>query len=170
LLPWSYAARRRELLELPLLLVRFIERTLVLREDAARLLLRSELPDALLRVRELLPVLRAEVLLRLPEAAVRRDDELLRLRLLLLCCAVSRLMILLKLLRWPLAVRSCTSSARLFSSNFSKNSSQAISSSEFSPLYPGKSSRRIPGSSPFAVRFTAEGRALRSSAHCLISS
>ena len=118
--------------------MRFIERTFVLREAAGRLLLRPELPpelpDDLLLLRELLPVLRVAVLLRLPEEAVRREEVLLRVRLVAACRAVSRLMILLKLLRWPLAVRSCTSRARLFSSNFSKNSSQEISSSEFSPL------------------------------------
>lgn len=49
------------------------------------------------------------------------------------CCAVSRLTILLKLLRWPLAVVSWKSSAKPRSSNLSNHSSQEISSSEFSP-------------------------------------
>jgi hypothetical protein len=84
--------------------------------------------------------------------------------------AVSRLTILLKLLRSPPAVSSWYSSARLCSSNLLNHSSQPISSSDPAPLYPGKSSRMMPGSSSLSVRITAAGFAPRSSAQRRISS
>jgi hypothetical protein len=86
------------------------------------------------------------------------------------CCAVSRLTILLKLLRSPPAVVSWYSKARPRSSNFANQSSQLISSSDPSPLYPGKSRRMMPGSSSLSVRTTALGLAPRSSAQRRISS
>jgi len=85
-------------------------------------------------------------------------------------CAVSRLTSLLKLLRSPEAVSSCTSNASPRSSNFSKKSSHSMCSSESTPLYPGKSIRNIPGSSSLSVRFTAAGEAPRSSTQLRISS
>jgi len=119
-----------------------------------RALREEPLPDALLREeREPLEavVLRDEVL-RDDEAAPREDDFLLCERLPLLpplllrdwperpefprsaCAAVSRLTILLKLLRSPAAVVSWYSRARPRSSNLSNQSSQLISSSEPAPL------------------------------------
>jgi hypothetical protein len=83
---------------------------------------------------------------------------------------VSRLISLLKLLRAPPAVSSCTSRERLRSSNFSKKSSQEIGCRDCSPEYPGKSSRNIPMSLLPPVPRTQLGLALRCSAHCRISS
>jgi hypothetical protein len=77
-----------------------------------------------------------------------------------------RLTNLLKLLRSPSAVASCTSNARLLSSNLSNQSFQSIVSSESLPLYPGKSNRINPTSSLPPVLRTAAGFAPRSSAHC----
>jgi hypothetical protein len=89
----------------------------------------------------LLELLRLELALdRLLRAAPARDPLRLVPRCLPLlrpaatCCAVSLAIDLLKLLRWPPAVSSCTTSARPFSSNFSKNLSQSIGSSDPSPL------------------------------------
>src|SRR3989449_6333539 len=84
--------------------------------------------------------------------------------------AVWRLTSLLKLLISPLAVSSCTISARFLSSKLSNHSSQEISSRDSPPLYPGKSRRIMPTSSATPVPLTRDGRAPRSSAHCLISS
>jgi hypothetical protein len=100
-------------------------------------------PSVRLRLRERLPLAEREL-------DVERDPprEPLRLPALLdrpplralprcprdsACCAVSRLTILLKLLRCPLAAVSWKSSARPRSSNLSNHSSHEISSSEFSP-------------------------------------
>jgi hypothetical protein len=60
--------------------------------------------------------------------------------------------------------------ASLFSSKASKNSSHSISSSVSSPLKPGKSMRRIPGSLPLPVLFTRAGFPPRASTHRWISS
>ena len=87
-----------------------------------------------------------------------------------LAAMVSRPTILLKLLRSPPAVVSCTSSARLLSSNLSKNSSQLISSRLSPPEYPGKSRRTMPTSPLPPVRRTAAGCASRSCAQRWISS
>jgi hypothetical protein len=67
--------------------------------------------------------------------------------------ALERSISLLK--RFPSS--SETSAARLFRSNHSKNSSHPISSRESSPLKPGKSILRIPGSSSDPVAFTRAG-------------
>jgi len=70
----------------------------------------------------------------LPEAVPRlrpRPDDF---PLLSAALAVSLLTSLLKLLRSPDAVWSCTSKAKPLSSNFSKKSSHEIGSREFSPL------------------------------------
>src|ERR1051326_2954380 len=61
-------------------------------------------------------------------------------------------------------------SAKSFWSNFLKKSSQLIGRNDFSPEYPGKSSRIIPVSARFPVPFTAAGCAPRASAHSRISS
>jgi len=82
------------------------------------------------------------------------------------CCAVSRLTSLLKRLSDPSSKRN----ARLLSSNLRKKSSQEISSRVPSPLNPGKSMRRMPGSPPRSVAATVEGTPPRSSAHRRISS
>ena len=66
-----------------------------------------------------------------PAAGFARRDVFLPLAL---PAAVSRPMILLKLLCSPPAVSSSTSSARLFSSNFCSHSSHSMGSSEVSPL------------------------------------
>jgi hypothetical protein len=81
-------------------------------------------------------------------------------------CAVSRLTSLLK----RLLESSSNKNARLLSSNFRKKSSQEISSRVSSPLKPGKSIRRIPGSPFFSLLITVEGTPPRSSAHRRISS
>lgn len=62
------------------------------------------------------------------------------------------------------------SNARLSRSNHSKNSSHSISSSVSSPLKPGKSTRRMPGSSPDPVARTRAGRPPRSSTQLRITS
>jgi hypothetical protein len=67
--------------------------------------------------------------------------------------ALERSISLLK--RFPSS--SDSSAARLFRSNHSKNSSHPISSRESSPLNPGKSILRIPGSSSDPVAFTRAG-------------
>jgi hypothetical protein len=83
-----------------------------------------------------------------------------------LAAAVSRETSLLK--RFPSS--SDSSSARPLRSNHSKNSSHSISSSVSSPLKPGKSMRRIPGSLPVPVAVTRAGCPPRASTHCRISS
>jgi hypothetical protein len=65
---------------------------------------------------------------------------------------------------------SDSSSARRSRSNHSKNSSHSTSSSVFSPLKPGKSMRRMPGSLREPVRFTRAGCPPRDSTHWRISS
>ena len=79
---------------------------------------------------------------------------------------------LLKLLTSPSAVFSWYTSSRLFSSNFSKNSSQEISRRFLSFLFTasGKQNRKIPGSSSVCVLVTSAGTAPRASAHSRISS
>jgi hypothetical protein len=84
--------------------------------------------------------------------------------------AVERAISLLKLLFCPRAVVSWCSNASPRSSNFWNQSSHEISSSEFSPLYPGKSRRRMPISPSSPVPRTHDGRAPRSSAQRRISS
>jgi hypothetical protein len=71
----------------------------------------------------------------------------------LLVSTVARSISLLK--RFPSS--SERSAARLFRSNHSKNSSHPICSRESSPLKPGKSILRIPGSSSDPVAFTRAG-------------
>ena len=83
-----------------------------------------------------------------------------------LAAAVSRETSLLK--RFPSSSES--SSAKALRSNHSKNSSHSISSSVSSPLKPGKSIRRIPGSFPVPVAATRAGCPPRASTHCRISS
>jgi hypothetical protein len=132
--------------------VRFLDVALVrlLREpEALRLLLEAVVVSRLRREPELLLPAREEPLLLLRELRAEelllrlalRDDLaravvrlLLRLPFFLPCWPVRRLISLLKLLCAPPAVSSCTSSARLLSSNFSKNSSHEISSSDSAPL------------------------------------
>jgi len=70
--------------------------------------------------------------------------------------------------RFPFS--SDNSSARRSRSNHSKNSSHSISSSVSSPLKPGKSMRRMPGSLREPVRFTRAGCPPRVSTHWRISS
>jgi hypothetical protein len=65
---------------------------------------------------------------------------------------------------------SDSSRASLSRSNHSKNWSHSTSSSVSSPLNPGKSMRRMPGSSPEPVAFTCAGCPPRASTHCRISS
>ena len=69
--------------------------------------------------------------------------------------------------RFPSSSES--NSARRSRSNHSKNSSQSTSSSVSSPLNPGKSMRRIPGSLRDPVRFTRAGCPPRDSTHSRIS-
>ena len=78
----------------------------------------------------------------------------------------SRLTGLLKLLCCPLAVVSCTSSARLLSSKDLNHSSHEMGWRLSRPAKPGKSSRIIPGSPLPPVRRTHAGCAFRASAHC----
>jgi hypothetical protein len=116
--------------------------------------------------RERVPELRRALVER-PRACVDR----LRLPLLLRSpdsfdCAVARPTSLLKRLSEP----SSNSKAKPLSSNLRKKSSQEISSRLPSPLYPGKSMRRMPGSPPCSVAITAAGTPPRSSAHRRISS
>jgi hypothetical protein len=108
-------------------------RTSVDRRDARPpLFFAREPPDE--ELRELLDAVREPR----DEAREPLDDE--RLPLLLPerapeeLSTLSRLTSLLKLLRWPPAVSSCTIRAKLFSSNFSNHSSQSISSREPAPL------------------------------------
>jgi hypothetical protein len=101
------------------------------RRDPADDELRDELRDdrvlALRAARPVRPELRARPLeLVEPRPALR--DPLCAAR------AVSRETSLLKLLRWPRAVLSCTSSARPRSSNFSNQSFQSMCSSDCCPL------------------------------------
>jgi hypothetical protein len=86
--------------------------------------------------------------LRLAPLAVARDTSLLK--------------------RFWRAVESRTAS--LSRSSHSKNSSHPISSSVSSPLKPGKSILRMPGSSPLPVALTRAGLPPRDSAHFRISS
>jgi hypothetical protein len=128
-------------------------------------------------VRELVVRERVPAVLGVPVERVR-VPEVLRVevperplaRRLLFVVAFSRPTSLLKLLCSPPAVSSCTSSARLLSSNFSNQSSQSMRCSESAPLYPGKSRRIMPVSPPPPVPRTHAGCALRSSAHWRISS
>jgi hypothetical protein len=119
-----------------------------------------------------LPAVRDDVLDELtardrPRAFAPRPE---RDRPLPCASAVFREINLLKLLFCPRAVVFWCSSASPRSSNLSKKSSHEIFSSESAPLYPGKSSRRIPMSPSSPVFRTHAGRAPRSSAHCRISS
>jgi hypothetical protein len=142
-----------------------VERELPPRAVVPRLLLRfrPEERELLAAVeRERVPELR-RVLLEPSCASVER----LRLRPIdSFCLAVSRLTSLLKRLLGSASNRN----ARLFSSNLRKKSSQEISSRVPSPLNPGKSMRRMPGSPPFSVDMTVAGTPPRSSAHRRISS
>jgi len=133
--------RERELrLLFPRALAERSERGLEVREVVAlRVPDRDRLPPDLDRLprRELARAEEAERLLLLcrpgscPAAGFARRDVFLPLAL---PAAVSRPMILLKLLCSPPAVSSSTSSARLFSSNFCSHSSHSMGSSEVSPL------------------------------------
>jgi len=112
--------------------------------------------------RERVPEVRREALER-PRACMER------LRLPprpFFCCAVSRLTSLLN----RLAESGSNKNARLLSSNLRKKSSHEISSKVPSPLNPGKSIRRMPGSPPRSLALTVEGTPPRSSAHRRISS
>jgi hypothetical protein len=139
----------------------------VLLRDLLRVFLRLR-PD----VRELLGAVERErvpelrrLLLESSRAVVERPR--LRLRPAdSFCCAVLRLTSLLKRLSESASYRK----ARLFSSNLRKKSSQEISSKVPSPLNPGKSMRRTPGSPPCSVATTVDGTPPRSSAHRRISS
>jgi hypothetical protein len=118
--------------------------------------------------RDLLPEF--EPLLLAPRALLREARDALRCpRSPSAWFAVSRLTILLKLLRCPFAVVSWNSSASPCSSNFWNHSSHDSGSSDPAPLYPGKSMRRMPGSSPLPVRFTCDGAPPRCSAQRRIS-
>jgi hypothetical protein len=135
-----------------------------------------ELREPALRLRDRLPAVRdfpvrREVGRELRDAAPA-DAPLLDARRLPWSAdlAFSRPTSLLKLLFCPRAVWSCTSKARLLSSNFSNQSSHSMASSESAPLYPGKSRRIMPVSPPPPVPRTHAGCAPRSSAHCRISS
>src|SRR3954467_3700683 len=160
---------------LPPLLLRDDERAFVLRvvlrvllRAAVRVLLRlrpraeaREFLDAVERDR--VPELRRE-----PVERPRAWAEPRRLRLRpadSFCRAVSRLTSLLKRLSESASNRN----ARLLSSNFWKKSSQEIGSRVPSPLYPGKSMRKMPGSPPCSVAATVDGTPPRSSAHRRIS-
>jgi hypothetical protein len=111
-----------------------------------------------------------ELLLPAPRALLREARDAVRCpRSPSAWFAVSRLTILLKLLRCPFAVVSWNSSASPCSSNFWNHSSHDSGSSDPAPLYPGKSMRRMPGSSPLPVRFTCDGVPPRCSAQRRIS-
>ncbi|HYE62218.1 MAG TPA: hypothetical protein VD997_09495 [Phycisphaerales bacterium] len=77
---------------------------------------------------------------------------------------------LLKRLTPPLAVKSCLRNESLFSSNFSKNSSQLMWFMRRSSPRPGKSMRSTPASFREPVPSTDDGQPPRSSAHSRISS
>jgi hypothetical protein len=113
------------------------------------------------------PLLLDDELRELREAVERERASAERLRPLdSFSCTVSRLTSLLKRL---LGSASYTN-ARLFSSNFRKKSSHEICSRVPSPLNPGKSMRRMPGSPSCSVALTVAGTPPRSSAHRRISS
>jgi len=149
------------------------------RADTERLRLdreeRDEREELAARVRRfrVLPDARdpfAERLLAAVERVEVRERPRVRLEgLPSLCCFFFALWRLTSLLK-RLLESSSIKNARLLSSNLRKKSSQEISSSVSSPLNPGKSMRRMPGSPLCSVRMTVEGTPPRSSTHRRISS